>query len=133
MVDFLSGLRGVVEGLEVGCDVRVVLERELVRLEGLLCSFPVGSEVLCLGRGVVRAVSGGERIVEFLAQSVPVGLCVGVGDGSCVRGGDFVVGDTFVVVSRVSGVEGGVALEGGRVVCLAGDCVDLVVGFLGSL
>ena len=39
------------EGLEVGCDVRVVLERELVRLEGLLCSFPVGSEVLCLGRG----------------------------------------------------------------------------------
>ena len=38
--------------------------------------------VLCLGRGVVRAVSGGERIVEFLAQSVPVGLCVGVGDGT---------------------------------------------------
>ena len=42
----MFGLRGVVEGLEVGCDVRVVLERELVRLEGLLCSFPVGSEVV---------------------------------------------------------------------------------------
>ena len=27
MVDFLSGLRGVVEGLEVGCDVRVEIGR----------------------------------------------------------------------------------------------------------
>ena len=34
------------------------------RLEGLLCSFPVGSEVLCLGRGVVRAVSGGDIYLE---------------------------------------------------------------------
>ena len=72
-------------------------------------------------------------LFRSVSQSRYVGLCVGVGDGSCVRGGDFVVGDTFVVVSRVSGVEGGVVLEGGRVGCLAGDCVDLVVGFLGSL
>lgn len=64
MSSSLDGLRGVVEGLEVGSDVRVALERELVKLEGVLEPFPVGSEVLCLGRGVVLCAESSWEVCD---------------------------------------------------------------------
>ena len=60
MVDFLSGLRGDVEGLEVGCDVRVVLGYAYKRIE---------IDPLSSSRGISNPIMS--RVVMVVALLVP--------------------------------------------------------------